>query len=114
MRLFGPDRNVDDLLEIAIEVADHQADAAVGPVEPAFERAGDGFAGVAVRAEREPCCPRSALTSRNAKSAKTAKQEILFASFAAFAFFTLAVSLLLLRRRGLAGRDALRFSTSAL
>jgi len=47
------DRYVDHLLEIAVEVADEQADAAVGFVEPAFERPGDGFAGVAVGTERE-------------------------------------------------------------
>ena len=47
------DRNVDHLLEIAIEVADEEADAAVGFVEPAFERARHRFARVPVRTERE-------------------------------------------------------------
>jgi hypothetical protein len=52
MRLLGSDRDVEDLLQVSIEVTDEQADGAVRFVEPAFERGGDRFAGVAVGPER--------------------------------------------------------------
>jgi hypothetical protein len=45
------DGDVEDLLQVSIEVADEQADAAVGFVEPAFERGGDRLARVAVGPE---------------------------------------------------------------
>jgi hypothetical protein len=52
------DGDVDDLLQIAIEVSDEETDAAVGFVEPAFERAGHRFTGVPIRAERKQRCLR--------------------------------------------------------
>jgi signal-transduction protein with cAMP-binding, CBS, and nucleotidyltransferase domain len=47
------DRDVDNLFQVAVEVADQQADAAVRLIEPAFERTGHRFTCVAIRSERQ-------------------------------------------------------------
>ena len=49
----GANRNVDFLLQIAIEIADEQADRSVGVSIPAFVCRGDALARFAQRLERQ-------------------------------------------------------------
>jgi hypothetical protein len=51
--IVGPDRNIQFLFRIAIEVPEDQVERSIRILEPTFERAGDARAGFVDRLERQ-------------------------------------------------------------